>query len=466
MISAITCFGQKADTNFATSIIREAAGDYLLSDSLSKQLSHYTNSKVPGTTLVFTIDSEFHEHMFSVDLEAKDDVLALKIYDAKSNEVRKDIKFDKDILTIEKAPLRELFHRMLQKPGTKVSFKMMEDLIKELIPMFPLLTHTLTIDTITQKVKLSFISNESTVAVFDMYIEEVLISRELEKFDYVLHVDPQVSIGNKKIFNTPYKFSMFDSKVSFDILDALRKIPTVPLFSNDLLDAAKLFIKTMQAVGFKDLAEKFTMINGVKTPQIIMKFNKSYVITNIHYVPNADGVGQYSMEVFKALGSSLDNLVPYEKPEAVLDFTRMLQTDLRMKFEELDLKKLQTTYHDEILNKFQEEYNKVILPRFTDYPLIRSPVEQTLKKQMFSFNSTPDRKIKASIAALNRAKISFCEFDYLEDAGKIALNMRLKNHDIIFNLGFDVDKYDFAIIEVYIEKVIANANMLIPTMAQ
>jgi len=228
------------DFNNIVDTIRTAADEYDINEESLNQSSYAKKDNALSKTLTFTTKSKFHDHMITVDLIANNDKLGLNLYNAKSNAIKKEIIYDRGVFEMQKSGLKELVHRMVERPKSKVAFKMIEDVLADIMPKFNSLAYTKEVT--EDGMRLKFMGHESVVALFNIIYGQRKISEDPERFNCALDVIFDISTVNNKPDRFNFGIDVFNEESTNKWLQTI-KLTNIDEYFNNLCTVASIYTK-------------------------------------------------------------------------------------------------------------------------------------------------------------------------------------------------------------------------------
>ena len=459
-LSITTLSKQITPNDFARAVktIESAADDYVLSDRLSNELSAFKFDTGLAKTLVFTTNSKFHEHIASVDLQVKKETLNFSIYNVKSNLVKKSINYDARIFEIQKAGVKELIHRMVEKPNQKVGFRMIEDTMMDILPKFEKLTYKPEIS--DTGVKLQFFSYESTVAIFDIKFNGVQTRDKPKRYNYTLDVSYDISVRNNDPDNFSYSIDIYKEDSGHKLLSTINDTKDLKNYFNNLCTVASVYIDAMTELGFKDIQkieEETEEGKGDHQITVIMRFYRTHILTRLKYDPKKGTVGTYSLATFKVLNLTSDELALDKEVLAQLEFTRHKISDLKDLFKNSNVINKLNLYHLDILEKFKEIYRSTYEISYDNLKL-KEDIEVANGNNLFGLiKLDDDRKVNMVVTSTDHDSFEACRFEYAEEKGMIEIRFKDGFADDFSSYRFRIDDFDISTVTEYIFMVVANS---------
>lgn len=445
------------DIENAEKIIVKAADEYQINEDLSDKLSNFKNSKTMGKTLVFTTKSNYHEHMISVDLQKKKENLLMEFYDAKSNDIKKEIKFDEQIMNLEAGALKELIFRMVERPDAKVNFKMIEELIIDILQIDTSLNHRYIVE--KESVKIILQSAESIVAIFQILIEKQTLNEEIERNDFMLKINFSTYVAQNQLKTFDFKFSMFSPESIKEFSKQIKSLGPSKNYFNNLSEAAHILNEVVRSQGFKEIHEiKLDPVNGgdLHKLNISMKYNKSYLLAQLIYINTENSIGSYELNVFKNDDGYKKEINEGDEPIKQVTFTRQTKKELKEFFTELKLHELQNIYHKEVIEKFKQVYAQTFAKEYSTFSLKES-IDEDNGNKFYKYFSKNKRTVKASVVSQNPENHKLCEFTYYENEEFITLSFNVPEFNIISDYKFQFDDYDFSFVGQYIQTIVESS---------
>ena len=434
-----------------------AAAGYRLDDKLSTQLSRFKKDSGMAKTLVFTMDSRYHEHVASVDLQVSRNRLNISIYNVKSNNISKSIAFNEPVFGIQKPAITELIHRMVERPKATVDFRMMEDVMMEVMPVFSSLSYNENIA--ENSVALRFMSYETTVALLSMSFEEQKIAENPDRFDFTINVEYNISVKNNQPDRHEFALKVFNDENLGALRNALKATSNINDYFNNLCTVASIYMEAMTSIGFKEvkkIEEDTEEGKGKYQLTVMMKFYKTNLITRLSYDPAKGPVGTYTASTRRVLSATDDELVLENKELSNLEFTRHLKKDLLELFKQNNVVDQLNLFYIDILNKFKEVYGYTYGIGYSDLKLDEN-VKVNNGDNILGFRLNNNRTVDMTVTANSPQGFEGCKFMYTEKNGSIVMQFSDGYAQDHSEYSFNLNDFDFATVAEYIEVIVASS---------
>lgn len=461
LLPLILSTAQKAigtdDFEIIESFMKEAGKDYAYNHDLSMELTKFKKDLKLAKTMAFTTNSKYREHIVSIDLQADNDKLNLRIYDAKSITVEKKLTYEPSILAMQAPVIRELIHRMTERPQTSINFKMMEEIMQEILPKFQKLTYKPEFS--EDGVKLKFTAQESTVALFDIRLTKQDSGYGPHRFDYSLNGNYEISIRNNKLDSTNFKVDMFKGETLAPLAKKINETGNIDKYFNNLCTVAKVYTEAMTELGFKDIVKIQRDEPGQDSNQILvkMKLYKSTVLSELNYHPEQGFLGTYSLKTYKILSDANQELKLDKNILSELKFTRHLLVDLKELFKGNNIADKLNLYHMDLYEKFKEIYNNTFGVTYPEYTLSEPNPKIENGETSFFMKKNNDRKVNMLVTSKNAAGSKLCTFTYREYKGEMILEFESLYGKDPSKLSFLIDDFDFDIAANYIFMIVTTS---------
>ena len=461
-----TKYVTKEDIDVAVSVLKEAAQDYKYDPELSLDLSKFKTKQI-GKTLAFISNTEYHEHMITIDIGSKKENLIINFRDAKSEDLTKKVKFDKTLLNLQKPAIRELIHRMLIKPKQKIFFRMIEDFKFDIEEQFK--EFELREEVHDDHLHLEFLSEESVVAVMKIEVREGKKNENAVISDYLIHIKFDIAVKNNYIHGFTSTFSMFD-KLSVDtVFTTLKKYKNSKLFFNNLCTVSEIF-KTVV------MNNNFTNPRYIKALDLPIDYNNQirmlldYYTSTIEvvfdYEPKEKDIGRYYITVYKINEKSDGSYTTDKEPLMSINFLRHKISDLKLLIEGMHLHDALDDLCEEIFKIFTEAYNRTFKQSYPDFKLKTVEIEQkmSLKTFLAGIMQRKLRIIHKALVSHDNSNNKLVEFLYKETEGLIELVFinTITNEQTTY--AFQLDDYHRDTVRKYVKMIVSTSYGVEPEL--
>ena len=453
---ALSVLSEKsANIQKVTKWISSVASDYKHNEQLSKGYKDSSKDSERSETLAFTYDSDIREHMISVGLQETNKGFSLNFYDAKAADLKKEFTYNQKLLDLEADAFKELIHRMVERPDTKINFTTLEDVIKRTGEEFGNLYSVLSYP--ENHVVQTFSSENIIVAVCDYSIDRTIIDSETEKSDFTINGKCQAYLENKKIEEVNISVSMFDDKGTSQIKNLLSKISSVKLYVNNLTDVAKALISVLQASGFTKISvPRISMINNTDYRAVVnMTYKNTNMTAVIDFLGSATPIGKYQLRI--QTNQNLPGKLNVDLPDKDLDFTRQSTEDLKKMFEDLKLSDVEHSRYKDIIRVYKNAHKETFGSEDSPYSAysFKEQFKEEKKTNFFysTFNVSPTIVLNMTLDSISAGK-TLCTFVYEEKGHDIKISYEVPALGIRSKYDIPLQDYDFDVVSQYVDMIV------------